>query len=60
MPLLRIGPFRAQGNNNGLRLRRQLTAGDAGESRTGLERLEPGQQRRVDPKDQCRGSVCLP
>lgn len=42
-PLWRIGPFEAQGNNNGLRLRRELTAGDARESRTGLERLEPGQ-----------------
>lgn len=58
--LLRIGPFGALGNNNGLRLHRQLTAGDARGSRTGLERLEPGQQRRVDPSDQCRGSVCLP
>lgn len=42
VPLLRVGPFEAQGNNNGLRLHREHTAGDARESRTGLERLESG------------------
>lgn len=48
-PLWRIGPFEAQGNNNGLRARRQLTAGDARESRTGPARSGSGQRRRVEP-----------